>query len=199
MPLLSLDISGRGRGGTKKGRKAKDFPGQRLFPGSCSSCPKGCSRFTAKEDEVSLLLLAGDLILCCSHPPCLRLPPPQEQHHQHFILARDISGLLERSGCWMGLRVGSTLVSVIYGVRGSGRGHCKTWQQGKSKPSALQRAPSRGAGSAFTPRHKAPHYSPTRARQCGHSSPGNASWMWAGAAARCSRARGGGQGPISRY
>lgn len=54
------------------------------------------------------MLLVGDLTLCCSHPPC-----PREQHHQHFILETDTSGVLERSGCWKGPRVGSILVSVI--------------------------------------------------------------------------------------
>lgn len=59
-------------------RKMKDFPGQRLFPGSRSSRLSVCSRFAAKEDEVSpLLLLAADLI--CVAPTLL--PVPREQHH----------------------------------------------------------------------------------------------------------------------
>lgn len=78
MPLLSgLDISRRSKK-TKVRRKMKDFPGQRLFPGSRSSRLNVCSRFAAKEDEVSLLLLlAADLIRAA---PTL-LPVPREQHH----------------------------------------------------------------------------------------------------------------------
>lgn len=70
-------------------------------------------------------------------PSLPRLPLPWEQHHQHFILERDISGVLERSGCWEGAKVGSILVSVIRGCEGAAE-DTKTWQQGKSKPCALQ-------------------------------------------------------------
>lgn len=71
MLLLSLDISARGgkrkqkRGGKQRISQARDS-----FQDHAVRVRKGCSRFRAKEDEVSLLLLAGDLILCSSHPPC---------------------------------------------------------------------------------------------------------------------------------
>lgn len=164
----------------------KDFPGQRLFPGSRSSRLKVCSRFTVKEDEVSLLLLAGDLICCCSHPACLRLPVLGEQHHQHFIPGRLFSGLPERSGCWKGPRVGSILVSVIYGKRGSSRGHCKTWQQGKMRAFTGQ--------GASRPREPAPlsHLGSKAPHRGGYNASilpsANASRMWAGAASGCTSA-----------
>lgn len=67
-------------------------------------------------------------------PSCLQLPLPGEQHHQHFILKRNISAWLERSGCWKAPEVGSILLSVIYRIQGSSRGLCKTRQQGNQSP-----------------------------------------------------------------
>lgn len=157
----------------------KDFPGQRLFPGSRSSRLKVCSRFAAKEDEVSPLLLAGDLICCCSHPACLRPPGLGEQHQQHFIPGRLCSGLPERSGCWKGPRVGSILASGSDGKRGSSRGHRKSWQRGKRRAFAGQGAPP------FTPRLRS---SPRGGYNASILPPPNANRMWAGAASGCTSA-----------
>lgn len=121
------------------------------------------------------------------------LPPaasPREQHHQHFILERDISAVLERSECWKGPGWAASWFLLFRGCEGAAEDTVKPGSRGNQSPVLCL---SWGAGSALTPRHKAPHYSLTHATMQTFFP-----WMWAGAAARCSRAGGGGQGPISR-
>lgn len=146
------------------------------------------------------MLLAGDLILGCSHPPA-PTARPRGAASPALHPEKDQQPLAGK-------------VRVLEGTQGGQHpGFCYLWDlreqqrtlenlaagERKSLRAAVE-SPILGNRLLFhTSATKLPIIARSGRLQCGYSSPGNASRMWAGAMAGCSGVQGGGQGPISRY
>lgn len=129
----------------------KDFPGQGLFPGSRSSRLKVCSRFAAQEDEVSPLLLAGDLI-CCAHT----LPASGRRAWGSSISStssREGSAAACRKGQGAGRDPGwaASWLLASMGSEGAAEDTVKPGSGGKGEPSRGRERPRSHLGSEASP------------------------------------------------